>query len=98
MLLKKNRTEILQMGYDIKDIGTHSIRKGAATYCASGTTAAPGSIAISICGAWKMGTVHDTYFLYERAGDQYVGRVLAGLPRLSPDFAQTPPVIVCLQR
>jgi hypothetical protein len=35
-VLKKHKQEVLNMGYNsIKDIGIHSIRKGAASYLAS---------------------------------------------------------------
>jgi hypothetical protein len=38
-----------------------------------------------------MGHVRDTYLRYESAGDQFVGRTVAGLPLESPDFAILPP-------
>jgi hypothetical protein len=40
-IVKANKEDIERMGYDIDDIGVHSIRKGAATFCCSGTTDAP---------------------------------------------------------
>ena len=33
-----------------------------------------------------MGGVRDVYMLYERAGDQYVGRILSGMNVLSAKF------------
>ena len=77
------------MGYKISDLGTHSMRKGAATYISSGTTAAPSSISINLRGGWKMG-INDVYMLYEKAGDAYVGRILLGLPVLSGEFVSLP--------
>ena len=41
-----------------------------------------------------MGAIQDTYLRYEAAGDQYVGRVVAGLPICSWKFAVLPPQIV----
>ncbi|KAG6944547.1 hypothetical protein JG688_00017025, partial [Phytophthora aleatoria] len=35
--------------------------------------------------------VQDRYFRYEAAGDQYLGRVVAGLPQYSSQFAVLPP-------
>ena len=41
-----------------------------------------------------MGAIQDTYIRYEAIGDQYNGRVLAGLPICSSKFAVLPPQIV----
>ncbi|MEL7522444.1 MAG: hypothetical protein AAGJ80_12680, partial [Cyanobacteria bacterium J06553_1] len=38
-----------------------------------------------------MGNVHSRYLQYERAGDQYVGRIVAGLPLQSELFDALPP-------
>ena len=38
-----------------------------------------------------MGVIQDTYLKYEAAGDQYVGRVVSGLPVCSARFAVLPP-------
>lgn len=38
-----------------------------------------------------MGRVKDTYIQYAEAGDQHVGRVVAGLPVLSAKYACSPP-------
>ncbi|KAH9122174.1 hypothetical protein AeMF1_006420 [Aphanomyces euteiches] len=54
------------------EFGTHSIRKGVATFACSGH-------------------VLERYMHYERAGDQFLGRVVAGLPMDSTKFAQLPP-------
>ena len=47
----------------------------------------PSSVAINNCGGWTLGTVRDVYMLYEKAGDHYLRRILAGLPVLSSHFA-----------
>lgn len=72
-------------------LGTHSNRKGAATYCASGSTACPSITAIILRAGWAMGGVSGTYLKFQDAGDQHVGRTLAGLACDSPDFAILPP-------
>ena len=43
------------------DIGSHSGRKGAATYASSGSTCAPSSVAIHLRAGWARGGVQDTY-------------------------------------
>ena len=40
---------------------------------------------------WSMGSVKEKYIHYEKAGDQYVGRVVSGLNVNSADFAVSPP-------
>jgi hypothetical protein len=72
------------MQYD--DLGTHSMRKGAATYASSGSSMTPSAAAIHLRAGWKLGGVQDTYLRYESAGDMYVGRVVSGLPIHNPEF------------
>jgi hypothetical protein len=72
------------------DIGSHSNRKGAATYATSGSTAGPSIIAVASRASWKIGGVLDKYLKYERAGDNYLGRVVAGLPQDKSQFAMLP--------
>jgi hypothetical protein len=72
--------ELARRGVVDDDLGTHSLRKGAATYCSSGSTACPSSTAIHLRAVWSLGGVQNTYLRYEGAGDMYVGRVVSGLP------------------
>ena len=74
-----------------RDIGTHSIRKGAATYATSGSTGGPSIVSICLRCGWSLGNVMERYFRYEGAGDQFTGRVVAGLPVNSASFAVLPP-------
>ena len=46
------------------DIGSHSFRKGAATYSSSGSTACPSSAAIHLRAGWSMGGVQNTYLRF----------------------------------
>ena len=78
-------------GYEVEDIGTHSIRQGATTYASSGSTTSPSSVAIHNCGGWTLQVVRDVYMLYEKAGDHYVGLILAGLSVLSSHFVVSEP-------
>ena len=89
-VLKAHEKEVNALGFQLKDLGTHSIRKGASTY-ASSLPGGPSAAAIAIRAGWSMGTVKDVYIRYEQGGDQFVGRVLSMLPLLSPNFAVAPP-------
>ena len=40
-----------------------------------------------------MSAIQDTYLRYKPAGDQYVGRVISGLPLYSTQFAILPPEV-----
>ena len=44
-----------------------------------------------------MGRMLNIYCLYERAGDNVCGRILSGLPTLSPDFTVLPPDFIVLK-
>ena len=83
------------MGYKIVDLGTHSIRKGVTTYASSGTTAAPSGTAVNIRGG-SFGTI-EAYMMWDRVGNQYAGRLAAGLDVLSPEFAVLHPDFIVLQ-
>lgn len=75
-----------------KDLGTHSTRKGSATYCCGGTTDAPFILAISNRGGWSVGgIVQERYIKPEKAQDQKIGRTACGLNVMSADFAILPP-------
>ena len=78
-------------GLEAKEFGTHSLRKGALTASACGTTAAPSAHALRVRAGWKGIGVESIYIQYEEAGDQYVGRVASLLPVLSPEFIALPP-------
>lgn len=90
-LVKEHEEELINLGISPKDIGVHSIRKGAATYCCTGTTDAPHIAAICNRAGWTMGKVKDAYIKYGSAGDQHVGRVICGVNVHSPEFSCTPP-------
>ena len=79
------------MSIDPRHLGSHSTRKGATSYCASGSTACPSSTAVCLRAGWSLQGVQDRYLRYEAAGDQHVGRTVCGLPTDDPDFALLPP-------
>ena len=81
----------LKKGFDQKKLGIHSTRKGAATFCASGTLQPPSQASIDIRGGWSQGRIKDVYQHFQEAGDQYVGRTVVGLPRHDIKFSILPP-------
>jgi hypothetical protein len=78
-------------GCDPDLLGVHYFRKGALTFLYSGSTVGPTSGAIHQRAGWSQGKVNDTYILFERAGDQFIGRILAGLNIHQHTFAVLPP-------
>ena len=86
--------ELERRGLNFTEIGSHSIRKGAATYCSSGTTCEPPSTAVHLRAGWTLGGVQNTYLRYEQAGDMFVGRTVCGLPYTSYKFGTLPPHFV----
>ncbi|KAK1938813.1 hypothetical protein P3T76_008888 [Phytophthora citrophthora] len=64
--------------------------EGVATYASSGSTGGPSIVSVCLRCGWPLGGVQDRFFRYEAAGDQYLGRVVAGLPD-NPQFAELPP-------
>lgn len=83
--------ELDRRGIQMENIGTHSMRKGSATYCSSGSTSCLSSTAVQLRAGWSLGNVQNTYLRYEGAGDMHVGRTAAGLSPNSALFGILPP-------
>ena len=82
--------EVLQnQGVDISMIGTHSFRKGIASFL-SGTPGGPTAIAIYLRAGWSLGPVQSRYILEGEGGDQVCGRAATGLPLTDVAFANLP--------
>ncbi|KAF1786353.1 hypothetical protein GQ600_4906 [Phytophthora cactorum] len=62
------------------------MRKGASTFCSSGSTACPPAVAVHLRAGWSMGGVQDRYLRHDAAGDMFVGRTVSGLPIYSQSF------------
>jgi hypothetical protein len=90
-ILEENEEAFNNMVIDIDTLGSHSARKGAATYCSTGSTVSPPMASICLRAGWSMGPVKEKYIHYEKAGDQYVGRVVCGLNVNSTRFAVSLP-------
>ena len=89
-LMRELEPQINLLGYQIHDIGTHSIRKGAVSYLAS-LVGGPPAAAVCIRSGHSMGQVKDIYMRYIQAGDEFVGRCLSLAPILSDTFGNSPP-------
>jgi len=74
-------------------LGSHSARKGACSHASAGTTVSPPIVSICLRAIWSMGQVKERYLHYEKAGDQYLGRVVAGLNCSDHSFAVLPPLL-----
>ena len=64
---------------------------GAGSYATSGSVDAPSVVAVFLRAGWTLGNVKDRYLFLSGAGDEHVGRTVAGLPSDSSDFALLPP-------
>lgn len=89
--LIENYAEVVDGYVRSTHTNTHGIRKGSATYSTSGTTVPPSLISVALRGEWSMGKVFDVYFNFGECGDNYLGRILAGLDPNSTNFGDLPP-------
>ena len=78
------------MGLIIDEIGTHSFRKGIATYL-GGHPGGPNSVAVWLRAGWSLGSVQSRYIFESSGGDQFVGRAATGLDINSLEFSCLPP-------
>jgi hypothetical protein len=83
-------SEVHLLGGEKKQLGTHSVRKGAASYCA-GMMNGPSTVQVFLRAGWSLGNVQDRYLFAGAGGDQLTGRVLSGLPFNDSSFASLPP-------
>ncbi|GFH49053.1 hypothetical protein CTEN210_05529 [Chaetoceros tenuissimus] len=91
-LLKKNKEEIESLGIKIKDLGTHSARKGVGTCLASGCTVSPPIVSICLRMGWALGGVLGRYFKHADAGDEFCGRMASLVEKaLEKEFAVSCP-------
>ena len=81
------------LGFEVTDIGTHSIRKGAISYLAS-LPGGPPIAAVCLWAGWTMGNIRDIYMRYISSGDQFVSLCLSTLPLLHTEFGSSPPHFV----
>ena len=90
-VILENEDEFRRYGIEDGDLGSHSARKGSASYASSGSTVSPPIVSVCLRAQWSMGSVKERYLHYEKAGDQYLGRVVSGLNCSRYLFAASPP-------
>jgi hypothetical protein len=89
-LCTANKDLLQNQGVEISMIGTHSFRKGIASFL-SGTHGGPTAISIYLRAGWSLGPVQSPYILEGEGGDQVCGRAASGLPLTDVSFANLPP-------
>jgi hypothetical protein len=94
-IIEINQDEFLQLGIRPGDLGSHSARKGACSFASAGSTVSPPMVSICLRAMWSMGSVKERYLQFEKAGDQYLGRVVSGLDVNDVSFAVSPPYFEC---
>jgi hypothetical protein len=72
------------------DIGSHSLRKGAATYV-TGVMDGPQWLSVYVRAGWSVGDVQERYLKGEGGQDALAGRLLCGLDPTDQKFATLPP-------
>jgi hypothetical protein len=91
-VIRQHQAKFARIGVKPGTIGTHSARKGAAIYAASGCTICAGKSAICNRAGWRLGGTLDKYIKYELAAcDQFLGRTLCGLKSATKTFSMYPP-------
>jgi hypothetical protein len=89
-LIDDNEQALLDFGLEAQELGTHSFRKGIATFLC-GMPGGPTAIAIYLRAGWSLGNVQQRYILAGDGGDQVCGRAATGLKITDPSFAALPP-------
>ncbi|KAF0704051.1 hypothetical protein AaE_015130 [Aphanomyces astaci] len=74
----------------LKDIGTHSFRKGVASEL-SNTPGGPEAVNVWLRAGWTLGSVQGRYIFAGSGGDQFVGRAAAGHNVNDVEFSCLPP-------
>ncbi len=94
-VVEKNQDVFFGLGIRPGNLGLHSVRKGACSFAAAGSTVCPPMVSICLQAMWSMGLVKEHYLQFEKAGDQYLGRVISGLDVNNVSFAILPPYFEC---
>ena len=90
-VILENEEAFRKLGVGVGDLGSHSARKGSCSFASAGSTVSPPMVSICLRALWSMGPVKERYLHYEKAGDQYLGRVVPGLNCNDSSFAVSPP-------
>ena len=84
--LLTQKKEIVCSYIRLTHANAHGWRKGGATHATTGTTCPPPIPSVARRGEWSMGKVLDVYWHCAEPGDNYLGRIMAGLNSLRPTF------------
>ena len=74
----------------VANLGSHSIRKGSASFAASGSTVSPSIVSICMRAGWTISGAKERYLKFENAGDAFVSRIGSGNNPTSHEFAISP--------
>ena len=80
----------IDLGCHKSEVGTHSIRKGAATYLLA-LVDGPSAVQVYLRAGWTLGNVPDRYIFAGPGGDQLVGRYITLMPVHDAAFATLGP-------
>ncbi len=92
-IIAKYHEDFFCLGISAGDLGLHSARKGSSSYACAGSTVSPPMVSVCLRAMWSMGDIKERYLQYEKAGDQYLGRVVCGLDVNDALFAISPPFL-----
>jgi len=81
--------DLLELGMEAEDLGTHSIRKGAGTFCSS-QPSGPNPQTVRLRMDHSIGSTESRYIFEGEGTDQMLGRTVAGLDFNSIEFASLP--------
>ena len=87
----KPHWDVLMMHMKAINFNPYGLRKGGASHALLGTTCAPSIPSVARRGEWSIGSVLDCYWHFGSVGDQFLGRILAGLDLNREDFDSLPP-------
>lgn len=80
----------VDLGAAIKDLGSHSGRKGSISYLLS-LCHCINAVMVYLRAGWSLGAVQDRYIFAGPGGDQLCGRAICGLSLTTREFTVLPP-------
>ena len=69
-----------------KELGSHWICKGGATFCCAGVHLGPPIVSVCLRAGWTVGRVKEQYLNYKNAGYELVRCTLTRIPPTSCEF------------
>ncbi len=85
----------LGLGICPGNLGLRSVWKGVCSFAVGGSTVCLPMVSICLRAMWSMGSVKERYLQFEKAVDQYLGRVVSGLDVNNVSFAIFPCYFEC---